>query len=496
MPSVAAALFVKNEADDIAWWISHHLACGFDALLIFDDHSEDGTWEIIQTAKSLFKVKAHRYQSSCSELSACRFDAYREAISLYRDDYDWIGFFDCDEYFYPVSAPDVRTFLSNFPEAHGVAVHWCIYGSNGHIAKPRLPPIAAYSRHAEAALPDHRLYKSFIRPQYFRGEYIDPYRWDIEPNHYVNACGDCHANEGANPPLCWERAKILHYISRSATHYAQRLAQRQGGYQSNDVWEYFDRNDIEDTAPLCLLEQTRHYASAIAQAGLIELFWQIKRALKPPNHTDLPVLTGERANRVIYDALRFATLHTEDGAQLFFNRNTLALCAIEALQSQEALELTPAILAFETPHSASRPCVFIMAPFSEAASCPPNTVLYHWLPYLLEPKSDDFWYLRSPIAPTALYVETTGFVQLDGEVPTALRLKHCPTDTTLEMRTLPYVQLTSRGHTLPAFLAGIERSAAPHPAAIAAAIAFLPPADQKKLSETFIGHVPYWLIAE
>ncbi|WP_264996198.1 glycosyltransferase family 2 protein, partial [Kozakia baliensis] len=312
MPSVAAALFVKNEADDIAWWISHHLACGFDALLIFDDHSEDGTWEIIQTAKSLFKVKAHRYQSSCSELSARRFDAYREAISLYRDDYDWIGFFDCDEYFYPVSAPDVRTFLSNFPEAHGVAVHWCIYGSNGHIAKPRLPPIAAYSRHAEAALPDHRLYKSFIRPQYFRGEYIDPYRWDIEPNHYVNACGDCHVNEGADPPLCWERAKILHYISRSATHYAQRLAQRQDGYQSNDVWEYFDRNDIEDTAPLCLLEQTRHYASAIAQAGLIELFWQIKRALKPPNHTDLPVLTGERANRVIYDALRFATLHTEN----------------------------------------------------------------------------------------------------------------------------------------------------------------------------------------
>ncbi|WP_081775882.1 glycosyltransferase family 2 protein [Asaia platycodi] len=50
MASAAAVLFVQNDADDIGWWMAYHLALGFDALIIIDDHSIDGTWEIIQSA--------------------------------------------------------------------------------------------------------------------------------------------------------------------------------------------------------------------------------------------------------------------------------------------------------------------------------------------------------------------------------------------------------------------------------------------------------------
>lgn len=48
LPSVALALFVKDEFSDIAGWVAWHAALGVKTFFIFDDHSSDGTWEILQ----------------------------------------------------------------------------------------------------------------------------------------------------------------------------------------------------------------------------------------------------------------------------------------------------------------------------------------------------------------------------------------------------------------------------------------------------------------
>lgn len=60
MASAAAILFVRNDVDDIGWWISYHLALKFDALIVIDDHSTDGTWEVIQAAADLYPIEARR----------------------------------------------------------------------------------------------------------------------------------------------------------------------------------------------------------------------------------------------------------------------------------------------------------------------------------------------------------------------------------------------------------------------------------------------------
>ena len=259
LPKVAVVVFVKNEYPDFCAWLAWYVAIGVDTIIVYDDHSTDGTWEAALAASRCFDVRPLRTDRSVRPFTARQRETYLAALRLFRDQFDWIGFLDADEYLYLRTASDLPSFLAGFPHAAAIAFSWCIYGSNGHLLKPSAPTVEAFTRHSSADFEHNRSVKSFVRPRLAIDRWRDPHTFDVGGGAYLDPRGQPvrWGGPGAiNHPPDWSVAKLMHFIPRSMEHFVERVRRRsdlQG--HTNEYWSVFNVNEIEDKEPLRLLPQ-------------------------------------------------------------------------------------------------------------------------------------------------------------------------------------------------------------------------------------------------
>ncbi|NHN90354.1 glycosyltransferase family 2 protein, partial [Acetobacter sicerae] len=253
LPSVAIALYVKNEFSDIAGWISWHFALGVKTLFIFDDHSTDGTWEIIQAAAKCYDIRFTRTSPELeADFTKRQRDAFFMAARECKGKYDWLGCLDGDEYVYLRHSDSLPDFLSKFNHADAIGFSWKIYGSSDRVLRPRIPAPQAFTRHSTKELNDNVLIKSFFRPDKLGEVWYNPHFFDIPKGRYVRPDGSFMREERAEQPIEWDDAYILHFITRSMAQYIERIRRRvQSDLCDSQVnWAHFNRNDIEDLEPL------------------------------------------------------------------------------------------------------------------------------------------------------------------------------------------------------------------------------------------------------
>ncbi|GBQ94460.1 glycosyltransferase family 2 protein [Gluconobacter cerinus] len=111
MLKTGVVLFVKNEVEDIASWIAWHAYCGFSTVIIYDDYSTDGTWEVIHEAAKVFDVRTLR-AADADQFNIRQQRTYIDALERFREEFDWLLFLDSDEYLDIRDGSSVAEFLS------------------------------------------------------------------------------------------------------------------------------------------------------------------------------------------------------------------------------------------------------------------------------------------------------------------------------------------------------------------------------------------------
>lgn len=270
MTKVAVALFVKNECRDIAGWIAWYQAFGVDKLYIFDDYSTDGTFEIIQVAAKLYNIQILR----TNPIEQPNFywrqrDAFMKAAQLAKGNYDWIGFFDADEYVYLNNHNSFADFLDQFQDAEGVAINWCIYGNANKVVQPNGIPVEIFLEHSDMFFGDNQQVKSFIRPDKMSTNYINPHQFDINFSNYVDVQGRTVEWRGPNKDVEWDGAKVMHYICRSMEQYVGRIKKRTDDLgDSLKHWQQYGLHFGEvsvDLKPLRMMPKVMQHLAKIDQ---------------------------------------------------------------------------------------------------------------------------------------------------------------------------------------------------------------------------------------
>ena len=147
-------------------WVEYHLTLGVEHIYILDNNREGE--EHFEAVLSEFidsgKVTIENYRDK----PLAMLKAYTEVYNRHKDQHDWLGFIDFDE-FLDIRKGDLNTFLAD-RKSNCVLVNWECYGDNGRTkytdapVQERFPeplPHPLYVQYTDHAENEH--VKSFVR---------------------------------------------------------------------------------------------------------------------------------------------------------------------------------------------------------------------------------------------------------------------------------------------------------------------------------------------
>ena len=109
-------------------WVSHHLALGFDHIYIYDNN-HDGE-ERFETVLGDFVAENHVTIIDYRNREKAQRSAYNDAYQRLSAEYDWIAFFDFDEFL--CLSSDLSAFLESIPACyHAVMIPWLMMTDSG-----------------------------------------------------------------------------------------------------------------------------------------------------------------------------------------------------------------------------------------------------------------------------------------------------------------------------------------------------------------------------
>lgn len=253
MNYLSVCAIVKNEGPYIEEWIAFHLLQGVEHFYIYENGSTDDT--IAKLLNFPDKVTIIPWENSPGQLSA-----YQHAIDHFRESTTWMAFIDADEFLYSVQGTIPRALQTTDNHVGAVAVHWLLYGSNGHSIKtdglvierftarqadvnPHVKSVVKM-QHAVAPLGPHAFLvdsiviseKGIELPQNYSLDYDNPTAFTLRINHY-------HTKSREEALERW-------MLPRSDN----------GGDRLSNFQEHFevhDRNEIEDTSVCVFAEEIK-----------------------------------------------------------------------------------------------------------------------------------------------------------------------------------------------------------------------------------------------
>lgn len=247
---LAVVAIGKNESEYIAEWVAYHKAVGVERIYLYDNDSTDGMKNYIQKFINEGFVIYNQIHGSCQQ-----FAAYCKGLWDYGHECRYMAFIDCDEFLTPVCYGDNiiehldRLFAQN-PQAGGVLVNWCMYGSSHFERKTDGLLIDNFVYRANIGRQGTNVTKTILRPEC-------SLMWD-HPHYPVYRIGYYGIDTtGKKNNGFWneiEEYKLLqvnHYFTKSKEQWIKRRSQGKADLGSADtrtLEEFYahDNNDVLD----------------------------------------------------------------------------------------------------------------------------------------------------------------------------------------------------------------------------------------------------------
>jgi hypothetical protein len=266
---------LRDDGPYIVEWLAHHLALGFDRMMVFSHECSDGSAELLQTLTQdprIAHVEFVPKGGKSVQWQALRdlrdHDAYKTA--------DWALFFDCDE-FLCGAFNSLHDLIAEYENRAGtfdaLALPWRLFGSGGHAQRgPGLTP-ERFTRAAPFDLhfPLAHLFKTLHRPGAFRqpgvhrprtrgrhaATWIGPDGIRLPEGFATNDSAISLYGALSGAPLAW----LNHYSLRSVEEFMLKRARGLPNHMDREIgiayWAERNWNTVDAPEILPMMRQTR-----------------------------------------------------------------------------------------------------------------------------------------------------------------------------------------------------------------------------------------------
>ena len=259
-------MIAKNEAPYLLEWVAYYRSLGFNKIVVYENNSSD------RSAKILKKLASRKYIEhrtwKLGKYESPQITAYEDMLA--RVETDWLLFVDCDE-FLVMNKGDLFSMLEHIhpqTDVSAIGINWRIFGSSSNLVSDGRPVIERFVRAAEANFEANKHLKSFLRVGSV-GEAVDMHLSDVA-GRVVFADGTPLELEsrGRASEVKFNVAQMNHYFGKTPEEYAVKMLRGQGGagennhlkyWYSQELYQYHDRNEIEDLGALAHLDFVRSF---------------------------------------------------------------------------------------------------------------------------------------------------------------------------------------------------------------------------------------------
>jgi hypothetical protein len=115
---IALMCMAKDEDHYLEEWILYHLKLGFDDIIIYQNDYRSNI--------SHPNLKKYIFDGS-----AVQIHAHNHFLNSNANNYDWVAFFDVDEYLVLKKHKNIKDFVKEYINFNAIAINWVLFGDNG-----------------------------------------------------------------------------------------------------------------------------------------------------------------------------------------------------------------------------------------------------------------------------------------------------------------------------------------------------------------------------
>lgn len=236
---------MRNEGPYLQEWLDFHRRIGVDHFVLYDNGSTDDTAEVCRPYVRAGLVTLVPWANFSYWFNQQR-GAYAHALANFGASTTWMGFFDLDEFMFPVTAASLRAVLQPREAVPVLAVAGVNFGTSGH----RQPPPGGILRNYRMGVPMHLQKrhrcllntKCFVRPE--RIEAVVSAHWfrirnDSAVGYTEHGVPLHRRSSDLGDSLSVDVIRYNHYFTRSRTEFEHKAA---GSDARGPYWSSRRRN--------------------------------------------------------------------------------------------------------------------------------------------------------------------------------------------------------------------------------------------------------------
>ena len=177
---IAIATVMKDEEDFVEEWVDVHARLGVRHFYVYDNGSTDGTNARLLSGDYRDRVTIIPWRSFHVSPQIL---AHNHALANFGAHYRWIGFFDVDEFVFPLTGSSLDEALAPYEDLPVLALPWHMFGTSGHDTRPAGNVIDHFTE--RAVFPPSMERRSLLNWKLF----VDPSRVDLMKVHEARIAG-------------------------------------------------------------------------------------------------------------------------------------------------------------------------------------------------------------------------------------------------------------------------------------------------------------------
>ena len=224
-------------------YVEYYKSIGFDKIFIYDNNhdGEEHFEEVLQQYVDEGFVEITNYRNK----THCQLESYQDCYNKHKNEYDWIAFFDFDEFLTFAKDKDAKEYLSRFNGYDIVKVNWMVYTdsnlirNDGRRVLERFATPMEYDKRITYPFPENNHIKSIVKGG------LNTVRWGGTPHIPLgnSRCCDSIGNDADGSPFQpynFELAYLRHYPTKTIDEFYSVKVQR--GYPDGHK-DFFKQND-------------------------------------------------------------------------------------------------------------------------------------------------------------------------------------------------------------------------------------------------------------